>query len=226
MHPLYLVGAAPCTETSVPVDRRPSQWSTINAIVRATAASVPGFNHVGVSVIHRDGWIDTLAATDQLAWDLDALQYDLAEGPCLAGMRESLVVLAPHFTRDDLPWPRYVRDAARLGVRSQLSLRLYADDDMLGALNLYSTCSAAIHPDAVHIAEQFATHVALALGRSRCEAKLDEAMGSRHDIGVAMGLIMARGELDEHAAFLHLVEASSDRHLSVREIARGVTNSA
>ena len=49
--------------------------------MRAAQRSVPGFDHVGISITHRDGKIETLAATDPMVLRLDELQYELGEGP-------------------------------------------------------------------------------------------------------------------------------------------------
>src|SRR3954463_4225029 len=61
---------------------------TLDAIVRASLVSVAGFDHVGISLMHRDGTFETKAATDQLVWELDDLQYSMGEGPCVSAMRE------------------------------------------------------------------------------------------------------------------------------------------
>lgn len=55
--------------------------STLRAIVQSAMDSLPGIDHVGISMVHKDGTIETMAGTDQLVWDLDAVQYDLQEGP-------------------------------------------------------------------------------------------------------------------------------------------------
>ncbi|HET6626554.1 MAG TPA: hypothetical protein VFG63_09200 [Nocardioidaceae bacterium] len=46
----------------------------LDAIVHTALGSMPGFDHVGTSITHRHGEIETKAATDQLVWQLDALQ--------------------------------------------------------------------------------------------------------------------------------------------------------
>ncbi len=48
---------------------------------------------------------------------------------------------------------------------------------------------------------------------------LIEALGPREVIGQAVGLLMARHNVDEAAAFEMLVRGSSDSHENVREIA-------
>ncbi|WP_270889592.1 hypothetical protein [Pedococcus sp. 5OH_020] len=43
--------------------------------------ALDGVDHVGISITHRDGRVETLAATDPLAAKFDQLQNDLDEGP-------------------------------------------------------------------------------------------------------------------------------------------------
>src|SRR5215213_11534632 len=105
----------------------------------------------------------TKAATDDLVWKLDALQYDLNEGPCVDAMHGPTVVVAPHI-RAEQRWPNYVPEAVKTGLRSQLAVKLYVDDQgTLGGLNLYSTDSDEVDVEAEHMAELFAAHAAFAL---------------------------------------------------------------
>jgi GAF domain-containing protein len=193
--------------------------------VQATVASVPGFDHVGVSIMHRNGQVETKAGTGQLVWDLDAVQYELGEGPCVDTLRGEVTVTAPTI-RLDQRWPRFVPRAVEAGVRSQLALQLYVEDETLGGLNLYSTQSEEIDPTAEHAAGIFATHAALALGRARRESQLAEAIGTRQSIGTAVGLIMGRYQLDRERAFQFLTRASSTSNIKIRDIADEIIKTA
>src|SRR4051812_26272701 len=82
---------------------------TLQAIVEAARISLPGFDHVGISTT-KDDEITTRAATDDLVWTLDRLQYSLAEGPCLDAVHEGWLISAPTI-RHDQRWPKYVRTA-------------------------------------------------------------------------------------------------------------------
>ena len=199
---------------------------TLDAIVRATLVSVHGFDHVGISTMDRDGTIKTKAASDAVVWELDDLQYAVDEGPCVSAMREGQVVAVPDI-RHEQRWPRYVPEAVmRTGLRSQLAVQLYANDKTLGGLNLYSTTSDAIDPGAIQAAELFATHAAVALARARRESDLTDAIATRQDIGMAVGLTMARYNLDSERAFQYLVRASSTSQVKIRDIAQEIIKTA
>jgi hypothetical protein len=63
-----------------------SQLDTIVAVARD---SMPEIDHAGVSVAHRDGTVETKAATGDLVHQLDQLQYSWARGPASTPSRPS-----------------------------------------------------------------------------------------------------------------------------------------
>ncbi|MCW2847006.1 MAG: hypothetical protein JWR90_980 [Marmoricola sp.] len=199
---------------------------TLKAIASAAMKSLPGFDAVGISTVDKKGRVTTRAATGDLVWDLDALQYELGEGPCVDTLREAEVVAAPSI-RHDQRWPRYVPRAVDLGLQSQLALKLFLDDEgTLGGLNLYSTQSEQIHPEAEAIAELFATHAAIALGSARQIDALNEGLKTRSTIGQAIGMLMGQYTLNDDAAFGLLVRMSSTSNLKLRDIAAHLVDEA
>src|SRR3954452_18309290 len=114
--------------------------ATLQASVEGAQRSMPGIDQVGISIAHRNGTIETRAATGDLVWQLDNLQYGLDEGPCVYAIEVEPVVKVEH-ARQEQRWPRYMPSALELGLRSQLGLALYNDATTLGGLNMYSTSS-------------------------------------------------------------------------------------
>ena len=212
-------------EAAVVINTAETLDGTLDAIVHAARASVPGFDHVGISVVHRGGRIETKAATGQLVWELDTVQYELQEGPCVSALREAPLVVAGEL-RHDQRWPRYVPPAVGAGVVAQLAVQLHLNDETLGGLNFYSTESEAVDPDAANVAELFAAHAALALGHAKRQSQLADAIESRKTIGTAIGLVMARYGIDQDRAFQFLVRASSTSNLKLRLIAEEIVQSA
>jgi GAF domain-containing protein len=195
---------------------------TLRTIAEVARDSVPGFDQVGISELRRNGKVETLAFTGDLVCKLDELQYGLGEGPCVDTLHQSHIVLAPKLEQDDR-WPRFVPRAVELGVKSQLAVKLYLDEEgTLGGINFYSTTSEEVDPDAEGLAELFATHAALALGRARERETLNEALHTRKVIGQAIGMIMERYQMNEDRAFAFLVRASSHANVKLRDIAREI----
>jgi GAF domain-containing protein len=199
---------------------------TLQTIAEVARNSIPGFDAVGISTVDRHGNAHTQAKTGDLVDTLDALQYSIGEGPCVDTLHGAEVVAAPSI-RHDQRWPRYVPEAVTTGLRSQLAVRLFLDDEgTVGGLNLYSTASDDIDPDAESIAELFAAHAAIALGTAKQRDELNQALTSRKVIGQALGLLMERFSIGEDAAFAFLVRASSTSNTKLRDIAQELVDQA
>ena len=197
--------------------------AALESIVQAAVHTVPGFNHVGISITHGDGTIETRAATDQLVWDLDDLQYSLREGPCYDAMRGETITVVNH-AKDDLRWPHYMPEAAKRGLRSQLGIGLYNNEESLGGLNLYSTESDTIANEAVIVAELFAAHATMALGFAREVSQLQKALDARNIVGQAVGIAMERFHLDDDDALQFLVRISQRDGIRLNAVAQDLVD--
>jgi GAF domain-containing protein len=195
--------------------------TSLDTIVRTAANSLPGIDHVGLTIAGRDGGMETKAGTGPFVRELDQLQYTLAEGPCVHVIRNEPITTVEHARREQR-WPAFMSVAVERGLRSQIGLRLYADHETLGALNLYSTSEDTIDPDVLHMAELFAAHASLALGQDRREEQLNAALLTRKVIGQAIGILMERHELDEDGAFAFLTRVSSHTNVKLREVAKEI----
>jgi GAF domain-containing protein len=193
---------------------------TLQAVAETARASIPGFDQVGVSTLSKTGRLRTRAASGHLVHVLDATQYELDEGPCVAALRESEMVVAPRIGCD-MRWPRYAPAAVSLGLRSQLGVKLTVDaQGTVAGLNLYSTVSDDVSPEAEATAELFATHAAIALENARERHTLNQALQTRKIIGQAIGIVMERYGTNEDRAFAYLVRESSHGNTKLRDIAQ------
>jgi len=192
---------------------------TLATIVDTAKVSLPGFEHIGVSTVDADGNPSTRSASSGLVLALDDLQYGLWEGPCVDTLEDSSVVEAPHIQRDPR-WPRFVAAATPLGLRSQLAVHLYLDDQgTMGGLNIYSTTSDDVAPEAVSISVLLATYGAVALGKAKTNESLIETLGTRGVISQAVQLVMAQYGIGEGRALDVLVRGSATSQRTVRHVA-------
>jgi transcriptional regulator with GAF, ATPase, and Fis domain len=192
----------------------------LDAIVQAAPNTVPGFDHVSVSLAYRDAPVHTRAASSDLVEKLDFNQYETEQGPCFEAFTRLNVVKVPS-VRHEQRWPDYIPRAHEAGVMAQLAVPLGGDGDKVrGSLNLYSTSREGIDPDAVGVATMFATHVTLALGWARTEEQLNEALATRKSIGQAIGIVMERYQINDDQAFGFLTRVSSTSNIKLRDVAR------
>ena len=203
------------------MDQPQALQTTLDTIVETAALSLPGIDHVGITIAGRDGQMETKAGTDPLVWELDELQYRLGEGPCVHAIGVEPVITV-EWARSDERWPRFMALAVGKGLRSQIGMRLYTERETLGGLNMYSTSSDTIDPDVTHMAELFAAHASLALGHARREEQLSTALSTRKVIGQAIGILMERYDLDEDGAFAYLTRVSSRTNVKLRLVAQQI----
>jgi len=197
--------------------------TTLDTIVETAARSLPGIDHVGITIAARSGAMETKAGSDTFVWELDQLQYELQEGPCVHAIALEPVTTV-EWARREQRWPRFMALAVAKGLRSQMGMRLYTETETLGGLNMYSTSSDTIDPDAVHMAELFAAHASLALGHARREEQLGVALLTRKVIGQAIGILMERHALDQDGAFAYLTRVSSHTNVKVRRVAQEIVD--
>jgi hypothetical protein len=218
--------ATALAEAARTINQPRSVEDTLEAIAFTARRSIPGFDHVGISLMHADGKIETKAATGDLVLKLDSLQYTLNDGPCVSSLREEPKIVVDRIAHAQR-WRDYVPKAVELGLKSQMALRLYVDDEgTMGGLNLYSTTSETIDEDAPPAAEVFAAQAAVTLGHAQEVDQLNQAIQSRQQIGTALGILIERYRLDEQGAFNFLVRLSSQSNTKLRDIAARIVEEA
>lgn len=198
---------------------------TLQGITDAVVAAVPGIDHASISITGRDGTIRTLAPTDYVAVHSDELQYELGEGPCLDAAREEPVVQADDVATDPR-WPAYGPRAAKLGVGAQLAFQFRAEPHVRGGFNLYSEQAHGISTDDRSLAVPFANLAAAALGWSRQDRTMNEALESRNTIGQAIGVVIERYQLDPDRAFAFLIRTSQAGNIKVHDVAAAIVADA
>ncbi|MDR6176380.1 hypothetical protein QE364_001093 [Nocardioides zeae] len=197
---------------------------TARLIVDQVGRLVPGADHVSLTLRHH-GVNTTLAASDLVARDADDLQYALDEGPCVESTSTCRWIRSGEVGTDDR-WPRWGPQARLLGVGAALSLDLPRGGRPQGAINIYSDASGGFHDRAgVDLARSYAAHAAHALASARLEMELHSAIGSRHVIGMAQGILIERFGLTQDSSFELLRRLSSSQEKKVRDVAQELVRS-
>jgi ANTAR domain/GAF domain len=191
---------------------------TLQAITEGAVGSVPGAEYCGITLVVDRRKVESRASTGELPRQVDALQEELGEGPCIDAIYEQATVRLDDATAEDR-WPRFSARAAELGLGSLLSFQLFVTGGTLGALNMYSTRKGAFGEDSESVGLVFASHGAIALAGAQQEQHLRRAVDSRDLIGQAKGILMERYKLTADQAFQVLVRASSHANRRVVDIA-------
>jgi GAF domain-containing protein len=200
------------------LEMQPDLTSTLETVVRAAVATVPGAMEASISEIQRRRDVKTLAATGELPRAADHAQYDLGEGPCLDALYDQETIRLSDLDTEER-WPRFVARARELGVGSMLAVQLFVDGENLGALNLVSRQPQAFGDESEHVALLFASHAAVAMSGERARGHLKAAVTTRELIGQAQGILMERFKITGETAFHMLMLASQDSNRKLRDIA-------
>lgn len=191
--------------------------STLQAIVHAAVDTIDEADRAGVLLVEGRSKLAVPALTDDLVRQVDDLQVEFDQGPCIDAVRHEKTVQVAD-TAIERRWPR-------LGVRSMLSFQLYSDGQNLGSLSLFAAKPHAFDERTVLVGDLFATHAALALHRSTTVDGLRAAIASRDVIGQAKGILMHRDGITADDAFTMLVRASQHTNIKLVEVARWVAES-
>ena len=194
---------------------------TLSRISTLAVETIGGCDHAGISVIEGRR-ISTRGSNDGVPAQVDAIQYEVDEGPCLDAIQAQPIVWTDDLLTEG-HWPRFARRTAEeTGVRSMLCFRLFAEEQTLGALNLYSREPAAFDDESREVGSVFAAHAAVAMASAKQLDQIEEALRSRDVIGQAKGILMARQGVTEEEAFEILRRASQRLNVKLREVAHGV----
>jgi hypothetical protein len=201
------------------------EHSSRDAMERAVAIAthiLPGCDAAGVCVVHRGDRVDTHATSNDELRQVDALQHELEEGPCLDALQQNDTVHSSDLSVDER-WPKWGPEVAtRLGLFSIVSYRLFSTGDNLGALNLYGKSKSAFSADDVHDGMALAAHIGVALAGAQEVEHLEKAIGGRTVIGQATGILMERFDLSADQAFGVLSRLSQHKNVKLRQLAEQI----
>jgi GAF domain-containing protein len=179
----------------------------------------------GVTLMSATGDRITSAATEPIVEQLDTLQYALDQGPCLTAWHDRTIVRSDDLSSDDR-WPVWSAQASHAGVRSVLSAAIATADTALGAIKVYSLTTGSYDATSEDILRRFADQAAVLLSNVRTvqaakqfSAQLQETLRGRETIAIARGVVMARKQLDQDAAYRYLLALSHRTRVPVRELA-------
>ncbi len=195
--------------------------ATLERVSAIAVDVVPGCAHAGISFVER-GTVTTRAASDDLPRDIDAVQYETDEGPCLDAIREHEVVSTDDLTIEER-WPVFGPKAAEFGIRSMLSFRLFDGQKTLGALNLYAPERRAFDDESRSTGAVLSAHASVAIVSASDERHLRSALESRDLIGQAKGMLMATEGLSADAAFGRLLRSSQHLNRKLVDVAGELT---
>jgi GAF domain-containing protein len=197
----------------------------LEQLLELTSRAITSSAAVSVTVVGDLGGYVTAASTCPAAERIDALQYELQEGPCV----DALETGRRHHLRDLAEperWPAFRARARAHGFGTVLSVPLVAGGTAVGALNVFAEGPDGLEEPDVFLAERIAAPAAATLANARAYRRalrlgeqLQEALESRAVIEQAKGLLMGIERIDADEAFERLRQISQRTNVKVRDVA-------
>ncbi len=211
----------------------PDDASTVHSrlvgIAQLAADTVGGVDYASITALRGDD-PTTVAASSEIAREVDRVQYEAQAGPCLTSVGTGEAVTVPDFTAT-MAWPGFLEAAIGMGLRASVSVPLYAGRGApVAVLNLYGRDVAAMAPliarvEALHDLDSAGTGDAepgaLDPGGEALVDGIAEAVTARATIQMAIAVLMARTErtADEAYALLRLGAAETGDSLTAAAVA-------
>lgn len=199
----------------------------LEAAVAVAKRTIPTCDAAGVSLVIT-GEPSTAAATDGVVLEVDLVQYQTGEGPCLEAIAESNVVRVD-LLEGETRFSRFAPGAVDTAISSIVSFPLTAGERTVGALNLYSYRPNAFDEETERLMAPIVDYAAEVVAKSPLYAySLDAVDGlvanleERALVANATGVMMARHHLTSAEAFGALRDRALVNGSSLCETARQV----
>ncbi|GER22986.1 ANTAR domain-containing protein [Zafaria cholistanensis] len=164
-------------------------------------------------------------SSDTRARHTDETQRKIGTGPCLAAAKSHEPVSITD-THAETRWRSYLDAVHGSGIRSIFSIPFGVDEDTIGALNLYSPKPNAFPEHFTTRAQRYAHQASVSLRLALLIADLTDrkqdivdAIQSRTNITLALGILMAVHRCTQQRAFALLRQAGQGSDGSLRTAA-------
>jgi GAF domain-containing protein len=142
---------------------------TAQDVVDVACGSLDQCDGVGVELLDRAG-VGARAFTDTRSFELDALQDELDDGPCIECLRTGKPYDLEPVTSDER-WPTFGPSARSAGLIGCLALPLVVRGEVIGALNLYAWAAGGFAGWDRPRCSTFARHASVLLGSAQAYAR-------------------------------------------------------
>jgi GAF domain-containing protein len=200
--------------------------AALASIAETATLSVPRCDAASIA-ISLEGRPSTAAISARVALELDMVQYDTDDGPCLTSFR-TMSTVRVDLVEGDSSFPHFAPAARRKGVRGVLSVPATWGGEVVATLNLYSR-TGPFDESAVAVASVLAAQVAIAVSRSpefaAARNVVEEAqrnVDDHSDVNLATGLLMVNEGCTAEQAEALLRHASAQDERTILEIAHRI----
>ena len=193
-----------------------------SAVCVAATLMVNGCDHASVLMRGPGDTYLTVAASDQVAADIDALERAVGDGPCVDAIDTERAQIDTDLTTHS-QWPSLAACVlAATPVRGAMGFRILVDGRKVGALNLFSDTRGAFDITSAAqatVLASFASVAATAVALGQDVAGLRHAVQSNREIGKAVGMLMVLFDITDVEAIDRLRRISQEMNIKLTDVA-------
>jgi transcriptional regulator with GAF, ATPase, and Fis domain len=185
----------------------------------------------GLLLADLSGVLHVVAASSEGTRNLEILQLQRAQGPCLDCFHAGRPVSVPDLAAAEQRWPQFVPPALEAGFVSVHALPMRLRDTVLGTLGLFGSRIGSLSDDDLNLGQALAHVASVALVQEKAATdkavlaeQLQSALTSRVALEQAKGFLAQRGGLDMDEAFSRLRRYARDHNQRLTDVARAVTS--
>jgi hypothetical protein len=200
----------------------------LEAICQTAVSVIPGADHACISTLDANEQLRTRAASDDIARQMDRLESQAHEGPCLDAIVEDSVQHDADIS-DGTKWPKLAAlTIEHTPVRGMIGYQLMDGLGSRAAFNVFSDTAGALTRESVDVGAVLAAFTSVSLAASERQTTADnlrKGLESNREIGKAIGLLMAAHEVSDEEAFEILRSASSRTNTKLAALAAKINES-
>ena len=185
-------------------------YDSVDFLHRLTehAAAISGAGAVGLMLADHQGRLQSFAASNDTARQLELLQLQVDEGPCFDCFATKAPVMEAQLAMTHGPWPRFAPAAAAAGFISVYVFPMRLRQRVIGALSLFSSTEAVLAPEDARVVQSLADIATISIlherNLTRAEAlteQLQSALNSRIVVEQAKGAVAQQEGITPTEAF-------------------------
>jgi transcriptional regulator with GAF, ATPase, and Fis domain len=198
-------------------------------MVTTRTADITRADAAGLVLADERHHLQFMAASTESAKMLELFQLQAQEGPCRDCYRFGAPVINTDLSRAASRWPRFAPEAVTAGYRAVHAFPLRHRDDVIGALNLFSSAVGQIEAEDIKVIQALADVATIGLLQQRAlvhseilTEQLQGALNSRVSIEQAKGALARMRGVSVDDAFTLMRDHSRRNHLRLTELALAV----
>lgn len=165
-------------------------------------------SEAGIMLADRDGELRYVASSSERMRLIELFELQHEQGPCLDAFRDGVAVHSPLDTDADTRWPRFAPHARDVGFESVSALPMRLRNEVIGALNLFSSSPHLLTDDDRQVVQALADIATIGILQERTlsdvrvvASQLEVALESRVVIEQAKGIVAERNSVSIDTAF-------------------------